>query len=352
MPRANKNSESQTIIYTTLTTTFDANPLTTTPPGLPNLPTGTYALPISAPSTVQNGCLMDTEQSKAWSCQIPWSPLQVQVSGLPSATSPLSKNEVIINYGNGSMQDCYQYGTQPPVLDDPQVLNLIIDNQEPDRGPAWFFQATYNKVVVVQEDLLSSPYQTGTTESKRGVSPRGDKHPRPGHFMRKGVAQPGDKPWFCYWNGTLLETFLYVNLTSSEAGQSSSTSTLPNPTQTSQPTAASSGVSSSDNSWPVGPPLPAYPKVLKLQERRIPRGPQAIPPYCIQNYITPDGTSQPVMNSTNQPVTIYLKETGLETVTSMTGRAIFLAELELEERDVEIKERQTQGNCGCVWLAT
>jgi hypothetical protein len=294
---------------------------------------------------------MDTEQSKAWSCQIPWSPLLVQVSGLPGATNPLAKNEVIIDYGNGSMQDCYPYGTQPPVLDHPQVLNLVSDNQEPDRGPAWFFQTTYNKVVVVQEDQLSSPYQTG---SKRDVSPR-DQDPRPGDFMRKGVAQPGDKPWFCYWNGTLLEAFLYVNLTSSEASQSPSITTpLPNPTQTSQPSAASSGVSSLDYSWPVGPPLPAYPKVLKIQERRIPRGPQAIPPYCIQNYITPDGTAQPVMNSTNQPATIYLNETDLETVAPMTGRGIVLDlnELELDQRDVEIKERQTQGNCGCVWLAT
>lgn len=187
-----------------MTTTFDASPLTSVPTGLPTLPTGTYALPLGAPSTAAKSCLVNTAQSDAWACNIPMAAYTISTSGI-QGTSQLSNNKVDFAIANTSFPGWYAYGTQPPVLGSSQVLNLVSDIQDPGKGPAWFFELPYNKVVIVEEDTFTS---SGT---KRDLEDR-DTAGRPASsFMRKNIAQIGDKPWFCYWNGTLLEAFIYVS---------------------------------------------------------------------------------------------------------------------------------------------
>jgi hypothetical protein len=248
----------------------------------------------------------------------------------------------------------------PPVITPAQVMSLVTDSEDPERGPAWFFQIPYNKVVILEEDNLAMSH------SKRDVDPPSSS----AGSMRKGVAQPGEKPWFCFWNGTLLETFIYVNETSSGASQSSSTtlSSAPSKTATAmssyasglfsatstyaysvstsnvQPLSSYSSGSSPRSSDPQF--LNQYPKVLKVEERRVPRGAQAIPPYCVQHLILDDGSAVQYVNSTGQPVTIYLNETE-PSIMSRSERDIFGS---LEERDVKLSERDTTNSCGCIWL--
>ena len=272
-----------------MTTTFDATPFTTLPSGISALPTGTYGLPITTPSTQEQGCIVDTTESGAWSCQIPPAlPYQMNVDWIPSA-SDLSNNELTLNYGNNTI-DFLPYGAQPPVLSQTQVLGLVTDSQNPERGPAWFFQVPYNKLVIMPEEALTAPSSNSKRQYGNGHSPQ------TGDFMgKKGVAQPGDNPWFCYWNGTLLEAFIYVNQTSSWGRSSSSTSstctTTPTPTGGHGGSATGTGPSSSSTSMAQSSSysgsgssnpefLGIYPKVVKVEERRIPRGAQTIPPYC------------------------------------------------------------------------
>lgn len=191
---------------TTMTTTFDATPLATAPAGLSTLPTGTFALPISAPSIIQNSCILNTAMSAAWTCNIPMSSYTIEVEKIPGATSNLNNNEINLTLGNNTFGGYYPYGTQPPVLTTQQVLNLVSDSQNPNEGPAWFFELPYNKFVILPEGALSMP------TSKRDLEVR-EGHPIGDFTQRKNVAQPGDRPWFCYWNGTLLEAFIYVRLT-------------------------------------------------------------------------------------------------------------------------------------------
>jgi hypothetical protein len=193
------------VVVTTMTTTFDATPLTTSPLSLPTLPTGTYALPISAPSAIQNSCLSNTQQSGAWSCQVPPNSYTIIITPIAGSTNSLRNNEVDLTLGNSTFDGYYPYGTQPPILAQTQVLSLVTDSQEPGRGPAWFFELPYNKLVILQEDALSG---SGSAHTKRDG--HGERDHSVSDFMRKQVAQPGDKPWFCYWNGTLLEAFIYV----------------------------------------------------------------------------------------------------------------------------------------------
>ncbi|KAF7860839.1 hypothetical protein EAF04_008357 [Stromatinia cepivora] len=335
---------SQTTVYATMTTTFDATPLSTVPASLPSLPTGTYNMPLTVPSTAQSSCIMNTAQNSAWSCSIPMTPLEMSIVDIPGG-NVLTNKEIMMNYGNASL-NFYPYGAQPPILSTAQVLSLVNDSQYPSRGPAWFFQMPYNKVVVLPQKALS-------TNMKRGQSAAG--------FMNhKGVAQAGDQPWFCYWNGTILEAFIYVNETSSGASSSATVASSGSSsgdiggygtnTHSSDVPSSAAGVqsqsSSSSRSSQNNPQfLPQYPKVYKVAERRVPRGSQTVPAYCVAHQILWDGNAAPLMNSTGQPITIYLNETQPTTLSPLQSRSLVS---DLFERD--LVERDGDESCGCVWL--
>lgn len=202
-----------------MTTTFDATPMITLPTGLPLLPLGTFDLQIPVPQVAQQTCI-DTAYYAAWSCTIPMNiPYLVTVSLIPNAPNDLRGYNISLLYGNNgnnTFGGWYAYGSQPPLITTVEPLTLVIDSQEPARGPAWFFELKYDKLVVVPGSTFTAP-----TTSKRhehgghypGVHDRDqDDHPLMyGGFTRKSVVQPGDKPWFCYWNNTLLEAFIYVS---------------------------------------------------------------------------------------------------------------------------------------------
>jgi hypothetical protein len=328
----NFNSQAETTVFT-MTTTFDATPFTTFPTGLPTLPTGSFVLPITVPSTIQSGCLLNSEQTSAWSCSIPGFPqLDMEITGLPTSDD-LMDNEMALTYSN-STPSVFPYGTLPPTVPQAQVMTLVNDSAYPQKGPAWWFQIPYNKIVVLQEDLLSGD----GSMSKRSVGPTAQ-----GFEQRRGVAQPGDYPWFCYWNGTLLEVFVYVNNTSVAGAQMTSgtmtTSSVTATYSSSIPTGAPPGNSGqSDADF-----LPPYPKVIKVEERRIPNGLNSIDPYCVQHKINSDGSATPYANGTGQIVTVYLNETDPTTVMPLLRRG----------QSWPLQQRQdSTTSCSCVWLAT
>jgi len=342
-----------TTVYATMTTTFDATPLSTVPANIPTLPVGTYQMPITTPSAAQSGCILNTAENSAWSCSIPNTPLEMSLSEIQAADE-LKNKEMIINYGNNSM-NFYPYGAQPPIISTAQVLTLVNDSEYPGWGPAWFFQMPYNKMVVLRKESLSM-----SSSSKRGY--------KTSQFMgRLGVAQVGEQPWFCYWNGTLLETFIYVNETSSSAAAATSraagatytsgtntySSDVPTNTgsgsqQSGNPSSGGSSRGSGGSGGSSGGPqnpqfLLPYPKIYKVVERRIPRGSQTVPAYCVAHTIQGDGSASPVLNSTGQPVTIYLNETEPTTVSPLAERGLTTTSLQ---------ERGDDMACGCVWLSS
>lgn len=234
------------------------------------------------------------------------------------------------------------YGTQPPSVTTDQILSLVNDTNVKQYGPAWFFQLAYDKVVIVAENAFTAP----TSKAKRGSQP-GKYDQEPDDFTRRrGVAGPGDKPWFCYWNNTLLEAFVYANASSAAGAASGSAITttsspsLPTTSSTTKSTASStvSGSSPSSSANSAGPFLPVYPKIIRLEERRMPSTPNTISPYCQKMQILDDGRAVPWPDSNGQPLIVTLNETDPNN-------------LKLRS-EVDLFERDSNDGCNCVWIST
>lgn len=253
----------------------------------------------------------------------------------------------------------WSYGTQPPKLDSVQPMNIVDDLDDVEYGPAWFFQFPYDKVVVLQEstfstglttidavaDLTPETPMTTTKTSKREKEVENstdasiDTRKRDTDRRRKGIAYPGDKPWFCYWKGTLLEVFIYPNVTSDAEDariaaskeatatnlpsshsvlprnhwkRDSSVSETPSPNIGPTSVAAASpsqtkntadGAAAATTGWP------GFPRVVKIEERRMPRMRGFDQPYCKQMMIMEDGYQvKEVLNEDGQGRSIILSE--------------------------------------------
>jgi len=276
------------------------------------------------------------------------------------------------------MNGVYTYGEQPPLIQKSFELELVEDKFEPSRGPAWFKMVSYNKTVILHEGWLgSSGDEAETRKRSRHAALIGEGI---SNFKRKGVAQPGDKPWVCTWPDTYLEIFIYAQqnssfsnwpkpLSMSMSSPPSTSSATPPPTSASTPadgsgpppessfplpgdprtggpnnlnrpyypaqnfarspppssttqsmetehTATESSTATSSGPYgsiPTGYSfptlLPPYPRVIKLQERRISTEgtPRA---RCTQVEIQgPDQEARPVRDPHGKPVVIDIEET-------------------------------------------
>jgi hypothetical protein len=118
---------------------------------------------------------------------------------------------------------------------------------------------SYNKTVIVPSHLLDPNGSSTSQQNARRVASIAGRS----NFKRKGVAQPGDKPWVCNWPGTYLELFIYAQQNSSFSnwGQSISMSsassttpteiTSPAPTPTPAPTPVEGSNPSTESSSPA-----------------------------------------------------------------------------------------------------
>jgi hypothetical protein len=344
-------------MYTTVTTTYDAQSLLSPPTGIPTLPTGTYSLSIATPPTSYQSCLDTPSLYSAWSCALPPDSVDVSISTRDGGSDTACYEITLTSSYDLPMS--YTYGTQPPVIASEQSLILVNDTQEVQWGPAWYFEVVYDKLVVVPEDDLPPPSNAKRNDMDMRIYER--------DLSRKGVAQTGDKPWFCYWNNTVLETFIFVNKTSRAGAQEASASTASasmatvlqasigpissarpsagNGMQPSQTTTApSAATSSSANGNTVPGMFEGYPKVVKLEERRIPAAGARLP-YCVKMVIKPDGSASPYLDPDNggsQDV-LQLNETEPSEPAPPAKRSL---------PGTELVERQTLRLCQCVWLAT
>ncbi|KAL2355380.1 hypothetical protein BJ546DRAFT_685977 [Cryomyces antarcticus] len=332
-----------------------------TPSSLPPLPTGNYVLSMGTAEQTDNSCLSFYNQSNAWGCTIPGPP-NINV-GFPSAGAPLSawlSSTISSNVIN--------YGTQPPQIP-PNGFALVQDIEDPGRGPAFFFQTLYDKIVVVSDDDFSPG----------GPDPVKKRQPfaRP-PISRKQLAI-GEQPWFCFWNQTVLELFIYATQNASHNTNTSAavptTSTTPvssSISSVSRLTTSSTIVSSASISSPSSTittftdkdasyyaqyhsypsntvkgrdvddsssGVARYPRVVKIEERRVPGN--SIKPYCQRMEITKDGSVNVVLDTAGKPIIVTLAETdpsypGYPSATATTGSKA---------------RRGVVRSCHCQWLS-
>lgn len=241
-----------------------------------------------------------------------------------------------------------RYGAQPPVLNAPYDLMVMLDRADVDRGPAFFFQQYYDKLVIVPEkgiDLGSSKHSIRDVQE---LEERGS----PGGWYG-GTAQPTDRPWFCFWNNTLLEGFIYVTQNCSSPLNSSSPSAAP-PNPPSSPSTMPQ-LPSPSNTYPSipttsatagkrqNPPSipPPYPKVIKIEERRPAH--HAVEPYCQQMQVLYDGSVVQATTRSGDMIIVHLNET--EQSQQKAGKGLKTDGSRLQKKD------SIEGGCHCVWVS-
>lgn len=271
-------SESPTTSFVTITYTSDVTPLSTLPTDVPPLPTGRFRIPGTVHA--QSKFCAAYSYVSSWSCQN-LEAIDIEIEGtLSSAYVKLSPPVI-----DGS----FTYGAQVPFLSQPsQSLHMMLDKDEPDLGPTLFFSSIYDKLVIVPEDELPSSSSYG--KKKRSF----DDLEAFNDWRQKKKAKAGEKPWFCWWNSTAMEFFLYVNETVGDDFPVTSTSAfpglLPTPaddTPTPPITSAPEATHDSRSLERRGSHKP-YPRRIKIEEKRaIAKAPQA---YCEQMKVQDDNT--------------------------------------------------------------
>ncbi|KAF2084960.1 hypothetical protein K490DRAFT_68162 [Saccharata proteae CBS 121410] len=394
-----------TVTVVSTASLFDASFLTATPSSLSALPTGKYALPMGIPETESNQCLTESDQTGAWSCTVEGPPLEIEVGTLVSSHS---------NYGTSleplENTTTLQYGSQAPTISE-QSLRLVSDLDNPSEGPAWHFQTYYDKIVILRAD----EFQAGQNLRKRkaqgqdgqgqgpntpsssywqstppAAAPSGFELPP--QFRHRNEVQKGDTPWYCIWNSTFIEGFIYVNEDTSAAASdaasaaiasatSSGFTTSPSPGQFSSsgpaPTASSTyngaaatttwpqstittaPESSTTTSFPVerrqdyselSSDVQWYPRVVKIEERRF--AGQGATPYCQKMQLLDNGHMVPI-SSNGQAIIVTLTEEDpnenslYATATLTTGSDSSGGNS--RRRFVEKRDDDEDGSCHCQW---
>jgi hypothetical protein len=218
------------------------------------------------------------------------------------------------------------YGLQTPLLD-MKPMELVLDLDYKAFGPAYHFSARYDKLVILPPEELN--FGSGLTKRQA------DK------YRQRFEVKPGDSPWYCYWNHTYIEGYIYSEDNSTAASLTSfptqwptitstvvdtavvvaatAPATISGPFQTMSmqpatvvaipsaaptPSAISARDAASDASSP--PRMPPYPRIVKIEERRLPDSPQA---YCQQMVLLDNGEITAAASPNDSPIRILLQET-------------------------------------------
>ena len=222
------NSYSDVIATSTISTTqyIDASPISTS--SLPPLPTGSFQLSFQYPASSANSsaCLVNSAQQVAWSCELEMvTPWLLQIN--QTSTGDLISIGGVIDTAEDTAEP--YYGTQPPKLDN-QLFALVVDLDNETLGPAYHFQTSYNKLVILPGDasIGSTPMHNN---NKRAVDVASE--------FRKASIPEADNPWFCWFNETMVEGFVYVNQPASSTSSAFVATSTPVYSESTLPSTAS-----------------------------------------------------------------------------------------------------------------
>lgn len=145
-------------------------------------------------------CVQDPQEAPTWDCT---GGALMELSITIVDSDPV----VLFNYSDSDgpldiTLSMVRYGAQPPILDGYTTMSLMNAKDHMEKGPAYVFHKQFDKLVVLPEEAFD---ETMSWRQRRDTvySPKYN-------FSQAVYARAGQKPWFCYWNGTLLEGFIFV----------------------------------------------------------------------------------------------------------------------------------------------
>lgn len=335
---------------------------------------------------ISSTCFNDTQLSQAWSCNllvfaglsmVIEDNLETPEAGDYTISLTCNDTQTLGNF-------VYTYGEQPPLILDPAPMELVNDTLEPARGPAWFKMLPYNKTVILHESQLQAPDDGDDSSAQVRRNFNSFDGPGPGDIKRKGTARTGDRPWICTWPETLLEVFIYPMQNSSWArplpppptsfpSMTSGTFTGGAPTPTGEhpfggdgggggnnpfgshisdfdfPTPTSGSPGPGETGHFDGFPPPPYPRVVKVEERRINDSPMAT---CRQVEVVGDGQpARPVKDAKGNDVVINIIENtpvaqSQEVKMVLERRGQYYNPLLRRDSSADLT------SCGCIWFLT
>ncbi|KAF1837341.1 hypothetical protein BDW02DRAFT_586763 [Decorospora gaudefroyi] len=347
---------------------FDAVPIAT-PAGLWPIPTGSFALPLGIPQEQNPGCLTQANQYSAWSCKMTFAPLVITIN--ETTVSGESRQVATMGSGPSVPNGSILYGLQSPQLNS-KPLELVSDLDYKAYGPAYHFSARYDKLVILPPEELN--YSLGSAFTKR----------QSGKFRQRFEVKSGDNPWFCYWNQTYIEGYIYSQDNSSAASLTSFPTQWPTATSTILDTAVAGAATAAtmtngNSQLPSSQPPPVvetpasatvaarevptddaspprmlpYPRIIKIEERRLPDSPQ---PYCEQMVLLDNGVMTWSTGPNDSPIRIWLQEShpSYEEYFAAQASATKIATADKKgkrEAAFEVERRSDPSDaCHCQWM--
>lgn len=338
---------------------FDATPIPT-PPGLGLLPTGAFSLPLGIPQESNPGCLTQANQYSAWSCKLTFAPLIVTINTTVTNDGP--RQLASMKTGSSVPDGAILYGLQSPNLS-LEPMQLVLDLDYKAYGPAYHFAARYDKLVILRPEELSA---------SSGLSNRQDDK----NFRQRFQVRPGDYPWYCFWNNTYIEGYIYAEdnstaasftafpsqppsgspsasydvagflaTASSPASPFPVTGILPSGSSTAAATPAPVARRDAQSDASAPPRMPPYPRIVKIEERRTANSGQ---PYCQQMVLLDNGKIAPATNGNEGPKKIYLQEVDPNYDDTWAARA---SQASNAKREESLRERSDPSSaCHCQWM--
>ncbi|KMU85018.1 hypothetical protein CIHG_02801 [Coccidioides immitis H538.4] len=267
-------SSTPTATVTVTAGTLDAIPLPTGDPGsLLPLPTGQFNIPAGTLQDNSSNCVTASEYERSWQCR-----------AIGMFNYEIQKDEdenAMIVFTSYNVSGHFYYGAQPPIFRDPDhPLELMLDKTNVSLGPAYFFFTAFDKLVIIPDEAFPRPIP------KRGVDGSRLLQRWPRLFERVS-SSPGDKPWFCWWNNTLIEVFIYANEMSSATEAANSPSPSPSGTATSDAYEPEQTIGERGGVRLPQTPQNFSPRVIKIEEKRYKSHGQTA--YCEQMQVLDNG---------------------------------------------------------------
>ncbi|ETI25532.1 hypothetical protein G647_02305 [Cladophialophora carrionii CBS 160.54] len=359
----NQHGQHQAEAAATTTVWLDADPAQTGP-STPSCPTGHYTIPLNQTQQV-DACVIDGQYASTWEC-LDYARLGINIfdsSGRPPLSAVFDDYSV--------RPQLFRYGPQPPDFNGTSfTMEPYMDKEDDELGVALFFSVLFDKLIIVPEDQLSPPEYMDKRSpiapelSGRGMGYWGDED---------NYLNIGDKPWYCFWNSTISEFWIFLDQNmddTNEIDNASSTITSASSTHTTAHSYAMSSTSgpkygseaTSQNPslttpypsepteeayWTGGSKVrrqasvgsPNFPKLAKMVEKRKPE--DNVEPYCQQMQVLNNWQIMPIPDVP----TICIEESDYNSAAATGG-----GRLTRRKRNGNTVQ-QLGSNCICEWFS-